>query len=121
MKRSSSPTQTRVLSARCSRKARRRSSSRSPERDNWAQLYLYDLNTGKLINKITTGDGPVTQIAHVDEKGRSLIVGALGRNPSEDPYFKHYYRVVLDGKGWKELTPESGDHTIQVSSDGRYF
>ena len=93
----------------------------SSERDNWAQLYLYDLNTGKLINKITTGEGPVTQIAHVDEKGRSLIVGALGRNPSEDPYFRHYYRVGLDGKGWKELTPESGDHTIQMSSDGRYF
>jgi dipeptidyl-peptidase-4 len=93
----------------------------SSERDNWAQLYAYDLNTGKLLNKITTGEGPVTTIAQVDEKGHSLLVGALGRTSTEDPYFRHYYRVGIDGKGWIPLTPESGDHTIQVSPDGRYF
>jgi Tol biopolymer transport system component len=28
------------------------------ERDNWGQLYLYDLNAGTLKKKITTGEGP---------------------------------------------------------------
>ncbi len=93
----------------------------SSERDDWAQLYAYDLNTGKLLRKITTGEGPVTAIAQIDEKGKTLLVQALGRTPTEDPYFRHYYRVGLDGKGWTALTPESGDHTIQVSPDGRYF
>ena len=32
------------------------------ERDNWGQLYLYDLATGKLKNQITTGEGNVTQL-----------------------------------------------------------
>ena len=32
------------------------------QRDNWGQLYLYDLNTGKVKRQITTGEGPVTQI-----------------------------------------------------------
>ena len=27
------------------------------ERDNWGQLYLYDLQTGRLKNQITTGEG----------------------------------------------------------------
>lgn len=93
----------------------------SSERDNWGQLYAYDLNTGKLINKITTGEGPVTGIERVDAKSKSLIVEALGRTPTEDPYFRHFYSVNIDGHGWKALTPESGDHTIQVSPDGRYI
>lgn len=93
----------------------------SSERDNWGQLYAYDLNTGKLINKITTGDGPVTGIERVDDKSKSLIVEALGRTPTEDPYFRHFYSVSVNGQGWKALTPESGDHTIQLSPDGRYI
>jgi dipeptidyl-peptidase 4 len=93
----------------------------SSERDDWSQLYLYDLTTGKLKRKITTGEGPIEEISKVDEKGRTLIVSALGRTPGEDPYFNHYYRVGLDGRGWTALTPESGDHTIQLSASGRYF
>lgn len=93
----------------------------SSERDNWAQLYAYDLNTGKLLRKITTGEGPVEGIERVDEKGGTLVVEALGRTATEDPYFRHYYKVGLDGKGWTALTPESGDHTIQLSPDGRYM
>jgi dipeptidyl aminopeptidase/acylaminoacyl peptidase len=93
----------------------------SSERDNWGQLYAYDLNTGKLIRKITTGDGPVTGIEHISGNGQTLIVEALGRMPNEDPYFRHFYRVGVDGKGWTALTPESGDHTIQVSPDGRFY
>jgi dipeptidyl-peptidase 4 len=93
----------------------------SSERDDWAQLYLYDLNTGKLKRKITTGAGPVQSIAHVDDKARTLTVEALGRTPNEDPYYRHYYKVSLDGRGWMPLTPESGDHSVQVSPGGRYF
>jgi dipeptidyl aminopeptidase/acylaminoacyl peptidase len=93
----------------------------SSERDNWGQLYAYDLTTGKLLRKITTGEGPVTGIEHVDSKAGTLIVEALGRTASEDPYFRHFYRVGVDGKGWTPLTPESGDHSVQVSPDGRYI
>lgn len=93
----------------------------SSERDDWAQLYAYDLNTGKLLRKITTGTGPVEAIERVDPNAHTLLVEALGRTPDEDPYFRHFYRVGLDGRGWTALTPESGDHSIQVSPSGRYF
>ena len=42
------------------------------ERDNWGQMYLYDLATGKLKNQITHGEGNVTQVLHVDETTRTI-------------------------------------------------
>ena len=44
-----------------------------------------------------------------------------GKEPGRDPYFRHLYRVGLDGKGQTLLTPEDADHAISVSPDGRYF
>ena len=91
------------------------------QRDDWGQLYLYDLNTGKLKNKITDGDGPVSQIVKVDGKARTVWYVALGREPGQDPYFRHLYRIGLDGKHVASLTPEMGDHTVQLSPDARYI
>jgi dipeptidyl aminopeptidase/acylaminoacyl peptidase len=91
------------------------------ERDNWGQLYLYDLGTGKLKNKITSGEGPVVQIARVDEKSRAIWFGANGREKGQDPYFLHFYRTGLDGEGLVSLTPDDGTHTIQLSPSGKYL
>jgi dipeptidyl aminopeptidase/acylaminoacyl peptidase len=91
------------------------------ERDNWGHLYLYDLNTGRPLNQITTGPGPVQQILKVDEKERILWFGAQGREPAEDPYFRHFYRIDLDGTGYVPLTPEVGNHAVQQSPSGRYL
>ena len=90
------------------------------QRDDWGQLYLYDLNTGALKNRITTGEGPVTDIARIDEKTRTIWYGANGREPGQDPYFRHYYRVGLDGKNAVSLTPDDGTHDVQISPDGKY-
>ena len=91
------------------------------QRDNWSQLYLYDLNTGKLKNRITSGEGPVTQIVRVDEKNRTVLYAALGREKNRDPYFAHYYRIGLDGKNAVLLTPNDAHHSIQLSPSGRYL
>ena len=91
------------------------------QRDDWGQLYLHDLNTGALKNQVTSGEGPVTDIARVDEKTRTLWYGANGREPGQDPYFRHYYRVGLDGKNAVSLTPDDGMHDMQLSLDGKYL
>ena len=90
------------------------------QRDDWGHLYLYDLATGKLKNRITSGEGPVSQIARVDEKTRTIWFTGMGREPGQDPYFRHLYRIGLDGKGYASLTPDDGDHTADVSPSGRY-
>ena len=91
------------------------------QRDNWSQLYLYDLNTGALKTKITSGEGPVSSIARIDEKSRTLFYGAQGREKGQDPYLEHFYRIGLDGKVAVSLTPDDGDHRIQLSPDGKWL
>jgi dipeptidyl aminopeptidase/acylaminoacyl peptidase len=91
------------------------------QRDNWLHLYLYDLGTGKLKNRITTGDGNVTDILHIDEKSRTIWFTAQGREAGRDPYFQHLYRVGFDGRRQALLTPENANHVVSVSPDGRYF
>src|SRR5437870_11398975 len=63
------------------------------ERDNWGQLYLYDLRSGRLKSAITTGEGNVTQVVHVDEKARVIHFIGVGKEKGRDPYFSHLYRV----------------------------
>lgn len=91
------------------------------QRDDWGQLYLYDLATGKLKSKVTSGEGPVTRIERIDEKTRTLWYAANGREKGQDPYFAHFYRIGLDGKTQVSLTPDVGDHTMQLSPSGKYL
>ncbi|MBW3655333.1 MAG: S9 family peptidase, partial [Gemmatimonadetes bacterium] len=91
------------------------------QRDDWTHLYLYDLATGRLKNRITTGEGNVMDIVRVDEASRTIYFMAQGREQGRDPYFQHLYRVGFDGRGLRLLTPENAHHSVTVSPDGRYF
>jgi dipeptidyl aminopeptidase/acylaminoacyl peptidase len=91
------------------------------ERDDWGNLYLYDLNSGQLKNQITRGPGNVTQVLRVDEKSRTIYFVGVGKEEGRDPYFQHFYSVHFDGTGLRLLTPEDADHDIRLSPDGRYF
>ena len=91
------------------------------ERDDWGHLYLYDATTGKLKNQITKGVFVVTQLLKVDEANRTTYFMANGREPGRDPYFAHFYSVNFDGSNLKLLTPEDGNHNINLSPDGKYF
>lgn len=91
------------------------------ERDNWTHLYLYDLTTGKLKNRITTGEGNVVNVLRVDEKTRTIYFVGVGKEPGRDPYFHHFYKVGFDGRHQTLLTPDVGDHQISLSPDGRWF
>jgi dipeptidyl-peptidase-4 len=92
------------------------------ERNDWGNLYLYDLATGALKRPVTSGEGPVTQIERVDETTGMLFYGANGREKGRDPYFTSYYRVSLGAAASRPvaLTPDDGTHTIALSPSGRY-
>jgi dipeptidyl aminopeptidase/acylaminoacyl peptidase len=91
------------------------------QHDNWIHLYLYDLATGRLANRITTGDGNVASIVHVDEDARTVYFTGQGKEPGRDPYFRHLYRIGLDGRGPTLLTPEDADHSIVMVPGGGWF
>ncbi len=90
------------------------------QRDNWGHLYLYDLASGKLKNRITTGSWNVLEIMKLDPDNRVIWFTGAGREPG-DPYFKYFYNVRMDGKGLRLLTPDSANHSVTLSPGGRYF
>lgn len=91
------------------------------ERDNYCHLYLYNRETGKVINQVTKGEFYVRGIQKVDEKNGIVYFSANGMNKNEDPYLIHYYKIGLNGKGLKCLTPEEGNHKVVYTDDMAYL
>ena len=90
------------------------------KRHNWGHLYMYDLGSGQLRSRITTGDWNVRQLLRVDEEARMLYFTGTGRE-SGDPYFQYLYRIGMDGSGLALLTPDSANHIVSLSPSGKYF
>lgn len=106
------------------------------EKSGWGHLYLYDLASGRLKRTLTHGDWLVRDLVQVDARRRVAWFTASGREKGRDPYYRHLYRVSLDGGEPVLLTPENAEHEIDAqapamipsalsgsafSPDGRYF
>jgi dipeptidyl aminopeptidase/acylaminoacyl peptidase len=76
--------------------------------------------TGRPKNQITKGDGPITGVTRLDEKTRTMWLSAVGREAGQDPYLTHFYKIKLDGTGYVSLTPDDGNHAMQLSPSGRW-
>ncbi len=90
------------------------------ERDGWAHFYLYD-GSGKLKNQITSGPYHCEDIVGIDEKKRILYFTANGREPGEDPYYLHLYKVDLDGSGLTLLDGGEFDHAVNMDDGHEFF
>jgi dipeptidyl-peptidase 4 len=95
------------------------------ERDGWAHYYLYSAETGELLHPITTGPWMSNNIVGIDQKaGMLYFMGSVrqtGRDGPINPYYRHLYRVGLDGSGLTDLTPGDFDDDVEASDDARYF
>jgi len=89
------------------------------ERDGWAHFYLFD-EKGKLKNQITKGSFHCESIVNIDEKNRVLYFTANGREPKEDPYYLHLYRINFDGSGMKLLNSGDFDHAVNMNDEATY-
>lgn len=87
------------------------------ERDGWNHLYLIDGRSGRVKNRITTGEWVVRDVLKVDDAKRQVWFSASGMDKAEDPYFRHIYRIDFDGRNLTALTPEKADHTASLSPD----
>ncbi len=81
------------------------------QRDGWGHLYLYDIASGRLRNRITSGPWLVREIIRVDPVERVVYFTGTGREPG-NPYHRYLYRARFDGSQLKLLTPEPADHMI---------
>ncbi|MEL1239570.1 S9 family peptidase [Flavobacterium flavipallidum] len=91
------------------------------ERDGWNHLYLIDANTGKVKNQITKGNWPLREVIKVDEVNRQIYFTASGLDNNQDPYLLHYCRIDFDGKNFKRLTTEDGNHKVSFSPDYQFY
>jgi len=87
------------------------------ERDGWNHLYLYDAKTGEVKSQLTKGEWVVREVGDVDERARTVTFSAGGREPGQDPYYLHFYRVNFDGTGLVRLTDGDGTHSVRWSPD----
>ncbi|MCB8905207.1 MULTISPECIES: DPP IV N-terminal domain-containing protein [unclassified Streptomyces] len=93
------------------------------QRDGWGHLYRYDLHTGELLGRVTSGPWLVRQILRVDEAERVVYFTASGL-VEEDPYRRTVCRVGLDGSGFARLTDDTLDHVAALPEspyDQEYF
>src|SRR5205085_2572719 len=91
------------------------------ERDGWRHLYLIDARDGKLKNAIAKGEWVARGIDRIDADGRQVRFRASGKNPGQDPYVVHFYRVNFDGSGLIALTEGDGNHSVQYSPGRKYL
>ncbi len=91
----------------------------SPRGDGFANYYLYDFTTGKMINAITKlATAEVAGIVNVDEKAGTMHY--LARDG--DNYMKmQLHRVGLDGRNDVRLTDPAFNHTITMAPGGTHF
>ncbi|WP_372762818.1 DPP IV N-terminal domain-containing protein [Pseudoalteromonas sp.] len=92
----------------------------SSQRSGYQHLYLYDTVSGALINPITQGDFTVRSIKGIDEQRGIVYFEASGKEANVDAYFRHLYRVNLDGSNLTLLTPEPHEHHSYLSPGFKY-
>ncbi len=87
------------------------------ERDGWDHLYLASRDGDKL-KLVTKGKHDVTGLVHVDEKSEEIYYMASPDNATQ----RYLYRSHFNGGHTQRVTPagQSGSHSYQVSSDGRW-
>ena len=91
------------------------------ERTGWGHYYLYDAATGALKHPLTSGEYVTTSIEGVDDKARVAYIAAVGKEPGEDPYYPHLYRVSYDSASIKLLDPGDANHAVSLADSNKYF
>ncbi|HEX7323745.1 MAG TPA: DPP IV N-terminal domain-containing protein [Rhodanobacteraceae bacterium] len=89
--------------------------------NNWMNLYLYDLASGRQVRPITTGTGDVIQVVRFNRHTHTLWYVGVGRTPGINPYYMQLFKVDIDTGKTTLLTPEDANHDISMSPGGKYF
>ena len=85
------------------------------ERSGWGHYYLYDHN-GTLKRAVTSGPWRAEAIIGVDSTRRLAWIAGVGREEGENPYYRHMYRLGLDGGPVVLLDPGNANHNSSLAS-----
>ncbi|WP_026968868.1 S9 family peptidase [Algoriphagus terrigena] len=89
---------------------------RTSEQDGFKHIYHHNLD-GTLIRQITAGNWEVSAMVGVDEKAKKIYYLSTEASPLE----RNFYVINLDGKGKKVLSPDKGTHSVNMSSDRKFY
>ena len=91
------------------------------QRDGWNHLYLIDRDSGQVKRRLTEGAWAVRDVQEVEQDKRRIYFSAGGVYPDQDPYYRHFAHVDLDGGTPVFMTAGDGDHRIEYSPDRQYL
>jgi len=86
------------------------------EKSGYRHIYLYDYS-GKLINRVTSGDWEVTSLQGYSEKDK--VAYFYGKK--DGVINQHIYRVNIDGTDLNRISEQSGWNEAIFSPDYKYF
>ena len=89
------------------------------ERAGWGHYYLYDHN-GTYKRPLTSGTWRADQIAQIDSVAGVVWVSGVGREPGENPYYRHLYRVNADGTGFALVDAGDFNHAGTLSPTRKF-
>jgi len=90
------------------------------ERSGWGAYYLYDY-TGHFKRALTSGAWRADNLVEVDTLGGTLWVSGVGREPGENVYYRHTYRMNADGSGFTLVDAGDFNHSPTLSPTKKYF
>jgi dipeptidyl-peptidase 4 len=90
------------------------------ERSGWGHYYLYD-NAGHFKRALTSGAWRAERIVELDSTKGVLYFTAVGREPGENPYYAHLYKVNLDGTGLALLDAGDATHDSRIAPNKRWI
>ncbi|MDC0047107.1 S9 family peptidase [Chloroflexi bacterium] len=91
------------------------------EKTGWAHLYMHNLDDGKELFQITSGEWRVREIVDIDEDEEIIYFTAGCREPEYNPYWEGFYKVNFDGSNLELLTKENANHIISFNKKSKYF
>ena len=90
------------------------------ERSGWGHYYLYDHN-GTFKKALTDGAWRADEIPAIDSVAGVVWVSGVGREPGENVYYRHTYRMGADGSGFALADAGSSNHTPTFLPSKKYF
>lgn len=89
------------------------------ERDGWGHYYLYDYN-GNLKRQLTNGEWRSDAVIAVDSVKNLAWIRGVGREPGENLYNQHLYKVNLVNGATTLLDAGNANHNSTVSRNQKW-
>jgi dipeptidyl aminopeptidase/acylaminoacyl peptidase len=87
------------------------------QKTGWGMYYVYSFD-GVAKQPLTTGQWNVSRIAKIDSTTGTVWLAGQGREPGEQLYQTHLYRVNANGTGLTLLDAGNAHHALSLGENG---